>query len=332
MLKSASVRFLLFLLLPAGIAGAILPQAVGAFQKGASQAIAVDDRSVWDELGLQETEQATYENAGAKITVRAFRLQDATAALAAYQWQRPKDAKPATAEIRELTPLSVETPSSVMVALGNYLVSFEGHKPAVDELANVFRSLPRQEGGPLPTLPGYLPSPGLESNSERFVIGPASLALFDSEISPAIAAFHLGTEVQSALYKTGPGVTKLAILSFPSPEIARKRAPELAQIPGVLTKRTGSLVAVVFSPTDLNAAETLLSQVRFQASITTNQPGPSKKDNFGDFLINLLLLVGILIVFAVFSGVVFGGIRHLFRRTGDSGEGEAMISLHLEDQ
>jgi hypothetical protein len=331
-LKFRSAYFLWAFLLPAALSAAILPQNVGPYQKGAVQPLKIEDRPVWDEYGLQESEQATYENGGAKMSVRAYRLQDATAALAAFQWQRPKDAKPGNAELQQLTPLSVETSSAEMVALGNHLLAFEGYKPNADEVANVFRSLPRQEGGPLPTLPSYLPSAGLEPNSERYIIGPASLALFYGEISPSAAAFHFGTEIGSAIYRTPAGPVKVAIFSFPSPEIARKRVPELEKISGLVVKRTGPLVAVVFSPNDLNIAETLLAQIRYQASVTTNQPPPTKKDNVGNFMLNLLLLVGILIVFCLLSGLVFGGMRHIFRRGGASGEGEAMISLHLGDQ
>jgi hypothetical protein len=319
------------LLVPLALSGAILPQTVGAFQKGGSQPLAVDNRPIWDEYGLQETEQATYQKDGSTLSVRAYRLQDATAALAAFQWQRPKDARPASAELLELSPLAVETSDSIVLALGNYLLAFSGYKPNAEEIANVIRSIPRQEGGPLPTLPGYLPAGGLESNSERYVIGPASLGAFVPEISPSVAGFHLGTEVQSANYKISGGPIKLAILSFPTPELARKQIVEIEKVPGVVAKRTGPFVAVVFSPSDMNAAETLLSQIRYQAAITTNQPAPSKKDNVGSFFLNLFLLIAILVVFAVLSGLAFGGIRHLLRRGKGSGEGEAMISLHLGD-
>jgi hypothetical protein len=323
---------LLGFLLPFGLSAAILPQMVGTHQKGVSKPLPVENRPVWDEYGLKETEQATYEKEGSSLNVRAYRLQDATAALAAFQWQRPHDAKPANAELLELSSLAVETPTSIMIALGNYLLVFDGYKPTPEEIANVVRSVPRQEGGPLPTLPRYLPAGGMEPNSERYIIGPASLAAFVSEISPSAAGFHLGTEIQSATYKTSAGPVKLAILAFPMPELARKRIVELEKIPGVVAKRSGPFVAVVFSPNDMNAAETLLSQVRYQATVTTNQPPPSQKDNAGNFFLNLFLLVAILVVFAVFSGLAFGGIRHLLRRGRDSLDGEAMISLHLGDQ
>jgi hypothetical protein len=114
--------------------------------------------------------------------------------------------------------------------------------------------------------------------------------------------------------------------------MARMRLADLNKIPGLVTKRSGPLVAAVYQPKDLNEAEKLLSQVRFQAAITTGQPPASKKDNFGDLLLNLAILIGIVVVFCVLSGLVFGGIRHIMRRGGPSGDGETVISLHLRDQ
>jgi hypothetical protein len=125
---------------------------------------------------------------------------------------------------------------------------------------------------------------------------------------------------------------KLAIFSMPSPELARTLMAELNKIDGLVTKRSGPLVAAIMRPKDTNEAEKLLSQVRFQAEVTTGQAPMGRKNNFGDFLVNLLILIGIVIVFCLLSGLVFGGIRHMFRRGGPGGEGESVISLHLGDQ
>jgi hypothetical protein len=325
-------KFVLALLIPTLSSGAMLPQFVGKLEKTSAQPLPVEDRAVWTEYGLQDSEQATYEGAGQKLTVRAYRLQDATGALAAFQWQRPKGAKPPGDELAELSKLSVETPDGITIALGNHLLILDGAKPAPEDLGNVFRSMPRQEAGPLPTLPDHLPDAGLVSGSERYIIGPASLAKFEPEISPSQAAFHLGTEIQTATYKNASGDMNLAIFSMPSPELARIRIAELDKIAGLMTKRSGPLVAAIFQPKDSNAAEKLLAQVRFQAAVTTGQPPPNKKDNFGDLLLNLAILIGIVVVFCVLSGLVFGGFRHLFHRGGRSGDGEAVISLHLRDQ
>ncbi len=117
--------------------------------------------------------------------------------------------------------------------------------------------MPRQESGPLPTLPKHVPSDYLVPNSERYITGPGSLAKFEPELSPAQAAFHLGTEIQTATYKTGNGEMKLAIFSVPSPELARidPGLPNWTKFQGMVTKRSGPLVAAFYPPKDANDAE-----------------------------------------------------------------------------
>jgi hypothetical protein len=317
------------LAVPAFLSAAILPEAVGPFHKTGSKVPALENRAVWDEYGLKDSEEATYENAGQTLRVIAYRMQDTTAGLAAFQWQRPAGAQP-NPKLAELTRLAASTATGEIVALGNHLLILDGYHPTPDEIANVFRSLPKQESGPLPTLPDHLPEASLIPGSERYITGPASLALFDPEVSPSNAAFHLGTEVQSGLYRVASGgELKLAIFSFPTPEAARERTTILGKAPNSIVKRSGPLVAVVFNPADANAAEKLLARVRYEASITTGEKPPSRKDNWGNFMVNISVLIGILLVFTVLSGLVFGGLRMLFRRGGASGDGEEMITLHL---
>jgi hypothetical protein len=326
-------KIILALLIPALATGAMLPQFVGTLKQSAVRPLPVEDKAVWDDYGLQDSEQSTYENAGQKINVRAYRLQDTTGAVAAFQWLRPQGSKPPDDDLAELSPLSAITPTGVIIALGNHVLIIDGGKPSPEDLGNVFRSMPRQESGPLPSLPNHLPAGGLVPNSERYITGPASLVKFEPEVSPSQAAFHLGTEIQTAMYKTANGEMKLAIFNMPSPEMARIRLAELEKIPGLLTKRSGPLVAVIYQPKDPNDAEKLLAQVRFQAAVTTSQaPANAKKENFGDFLLNLAILIGIVVVFAILSGLLFGAIRHMRHRGGASGDGEAVISLHLGDQ
>src|SRR5215467_15521057 len=84
------------LLLPALAAGATAtwPDAIGAFHKNATAQAVLTDKPLWDELGLKESESAVYENGKSKFTATVYRLADSTAALAAFDWRRPADAKP----------------------------------------------------------------------------------------------------------------------------------------------------------------------------------------------------------------------------------------------
>jgi hypothetical protein len=323
------MRFLLTaLLVPALAAAAILPDTIGVYQRGAvsrpASKPALSDQPIWDECGLKDSETASYQNGADTFTVTAYQLQDTTGSLAAFDWQRPATAVPSTA-----AALAAETPDSLLLVYGNYLLRFTGHKPAKEELDGLTASLRNVDTTVLPILPGYLPSDGLVPNSGRYILGPAGLQKFAPGIPASVAAFHLGAEAQTGVFHSPKGDEPMAIFNYPTPQIAMKRIPEFEKLPGVVAKRSGPLVALVLSPADPDYAEKLLSQVRYQAEVTRDEYVPSRRDNIGDLVINAFILIGILLAFSVVSGFALGGFRALRRRNRHGEEPDAMITLHL---
>src|ERR1019366_158783 len=137
----------------------------------------------------------------------------------------------------------------------------------------------------------------------RYITGPASLAKFFPGIPPSVAAFHYGAEGQMGVFHSTKGDLGMVIFSYPTPQIAMQKEIDFRGIPGGnLVKRSGPLVAVVLNPTDPDAAERLLSQVKYQASVTLDQWVPSHRDNIGNLVINAFVLIGILLGFSVVSG------------------------------
>lgn len=308
------MRLPILFLLPALACAAMFPDTLGTAHRTASQAVTLADGPLWAEYGLQDSEKASYGSA-APYGVAGYRLQDVTGALAAYQWQH-----------------AVKLPSQTVVRVGTYLLIFEGHAPTNAELGALKGSLPRLEEGLLPTLPKYLPDRGLSPASERYVLGPVSLAKFYPGISPSAAGFHLGAEAQLADFTSPAGDLKLAIFSYPTVGIARDRFAELEKVSGAMAKRAGPLVAVILAPKDLNEAEMLLSQIRYQVAVTQGQRFSSPKENVGVFFINIFKLIGILLLFCLLSGLVVGGWRMLLRRGGLNGDGDQMITLGLRNR
>jgi hypothetical protein len=232
-----------------------------------------------------------------------------------------------------LGKFAVQTPASSLLAYHNYLLRFEGRRPTAGELRPVLERLPRLEQSSLPPLPEYLPAENLVPNSERYVVGPESLALFEPRITPSLAAFQLGTEAQLARYRSRKGELALALLSFPTPNLARERAEALSKLAGALVKRTGPLVAVVLPPADPESAEKLLAKINYQASISWTEYVPTLRDNPGNLLFGIVMLVGVLLAFCVAVGLVMGGGRMLARRYLRRWIPEdPMILLHLEDK
>lgn len=312
-------------LLPIAGSAAILPDNIGAFHRTAGSKPALTDRPVWDDYGIKDWETATYENGAAKMSVSARQLQDTTGSLAAFDWQRPADAKPS-----KLGNLAAETPTSLVWVHGQYLLLFQGDKPSATDLQALAASLKKVDTTQLPVLPSYLPSDNLVPNSERYITGPASLARFDPAISAAVAGFHYGTEAQTGVFHSPKGDMTLAIFNYPTPQIAMEKVSDFQKVAGAVAKRSGPFVAVVIAPADPEMAGRLLGEIRYQAQITRDEYVPTKRDNMGNLLLNICILIGILAVFALVSGLLFGGVRYLARVLRRGPEPEPMITLHLE--
>lgn len=321
------MKFLIALLFPALSSAAIWPETFGNFNRTSLAPVEISDRPLWEEYGFQQGERARYESGGRQFTATAYRFQDSTGAMAAFDWQRPDGAKPS-----KLGPLAAETPRIVTLAHGNYLLVFDGHKPDLAELSALFETVPKLDQSPLPTLRDYLPAGKLISGSERYVVGPVSLEKFEPDVPPSIAAFHLGAEAQLGSYRTPAGEMKLAIFSYPTPQIARGRLEDFLRISGAIAKRSGPLVAVILAAPNADEAERLLAQVRYEASITMSERVPTQRDNIGNLIINIFELIGILLVLCTVGGLAVGGFRTILRRGGGFKEPEGMISLHLSDR
>lgn len=319
-------KFLLFLfplILPALAGAAILPDTIGAWQKGAATPAAVPDQKLWQEYGMQDSETAPYAANGQKYTISAYRFNDAAGVLGAFDQVRPPDATPI-----QLTGVGAANASDQIVAVGNYLFIFKGYKPKPEELNHVVGTVPQYAQSPLPTLPSHLP-PGFQPNSDRYITGPESLNRFAPQISPSTAAFHFNAEAVIARYGAKGRETTLVVFDYPTMEMARDRISHFQQVPGAVVKRSGPLVALTLNAANPDDAERLLSQVRFQAEVTLPEHVPTKRDNAGNFFLNVIYLCLVLAGFCVLSGLVVGGLLILFRRAGASGDGDEMISLHL---
>ena len=321
------MKRLLVGLLMAGAAGAaVWPDQVGQASVLSATGrrpvpLAAQERALWDEYGLNLSEQAEYAGGARHFTATAFRFQDTTGAFGAFEWQRPADSKPCN-----LGDAAAETHDSVLMVFGNYLLRFQGWKPQGADLMDVLPRLPGLDQSPLPSV--HLPAQGLAPGTERYVLGPAGLDRFEKGVPPAVAAFSMGAEVEVGQYDTTAGRMQLAVFSYPTPQIAIQRVQQFQSLPGAMAKRAGPMVAVVLAPQDPNAAERLLSLVRYKAVVTEDARAPTARDNVADLLLNIFMLTGIVLVFCVVAGLAVA----VLRRLGWGTSGDAMTLLHLEDR
>jgi hypothetical protein len=139
----------------------------------------------------------------------------------------------------------------------------------------------------------------------------------------------MGAEGMLAKYQVKGGPVQMAIFSYPTPQIAIQRVAEFQKLPGALARRAGVLVSVIPKPGDPDAAERLLAQVKYEATITLNERVPTAKDNFPEMILNIFILIGILLGAFVVLGLTFGFLK---RWLGWGSSDEAMIVLHLSDR
>ncbi len=308
------MRFLMALLLPALAGAAVWPETIGAWKRASTAPAALTDRALWDEYGFKEGETARYESGGKSFTAEAWRFQDSTGALGAFDWQ------------------SGAAKNAMLTLEGNWVLSFSGYKPTAEELKAVAGALPRMSRTPPPTLPDYLPAKDLAPDSRRYILGPEALARFAPSIPPSVAAFHFGAEAALAQYRAPKDSLSLAIFNYPTPQIAMQQLEAFHKVPGIMAKRAGPMVAAVLPPAEPDAAERLLALVKYDAAITMSEYVPTQRDNVGNLILNIFVLTGMLVAFAAVSGVAVGGLRAFLRRGFKSQEPEPMIMLHLEDR
>ncbi|MBM3753726.1 MAG: hypothetical protein FJW38_07075 [Acidobacteria bacterium] len=318
------------LILSGVMTAAILPEGIERHSRGAVTPLAPEPAAVWKEYGLQEAEKAAYKGAKGTFSVSAWRVADATAAQAAFQLLRPENSAPSTA-----SKMAAKFGGALLVAMGNYVLQFDGFAPEEETLNQLILHMPRYDFSSLPALTGFLPADGKIANSERFIVGPSSLEAFAPGLAPSLVAFHYGAEGQLARYRVQGEEVSLLLLNYPSPQIAREReAAFAADRKDLIVKRTGPLLGVVLKSASPDAAERVLAPLRWEANITVNQQMPDPKgDNIGVLVINVAKFSGMMFVFCLLAGFGFAFLRRargkIFGQKGaDPGE---VIGLNLEE-
>jgi hypothetical protein len=267
--------------------------------------IAEADRARWNEYGLEAAEQAEY---GA-FQVTGWRFKDSTGAFAA----------------------ALNEPVGKPVQAGNYLIRCAGRCPK--NWTELAKTLPHFSHRELPILQDYLPDKGLVARSQRYVLGPAGLSQFAPSVPASAVNFQFDPEGAIGRYRSSQGELTLAIFAYPTPEMARSQMGAF-QAAGGMVKRSGPLLAVIPSPPDAHAAEGLLKDLTYQASLSWSDPVPIpvKPESVAQMLLSIFTLTGIVLAFCILSGVAFGGLRMLQRKFGKTGAEAPMILLNLEDK
>lgn len=332
-LRRAILLTALPVLLTASAWAALWTDRLGEFERQSAAPYELANRRLAEEYGIEAAEQAQYKAGSRTFTATAYQTVDSTGSTALYQSLQPAGAKPSEfdrkAREEDFALASVESGTTTVVSYQNYVIVFENDRPTWQVVKDYLGYAPNLGISTPPPLPGYLPQESRVPGSERYILGPESLRLYLPEVPAGVAAFSMGAEAQVADYAVDGRQLRLAIFSYPTPQLARKKLTEYQSLGNPTVKRDGTLIVFVPDPADRNLAELVVSRVRYRAAVTVNEKLSSPADELRRLIINIIILVLILIALAVLAGIAFGGLRFLRRRSSDT-ESNDFLQLHIE--
>ncbi|HWZ52512.1 MAG TPA: DUF6599 family protein [Granulicella sp.] len=311
----------------------LLPKQFGAWQQtaqaadGSASAATSDGASAaaLRDDGVTRVDAQTYTRAGSGDTIllKAYEFGDATGAFAAYTYLRRPADRPIPGA--RLGKDAVEDGDAVMLWDGRTVVSalFHGGRRLTD-LQDLVPQLPKIGGpkGLAPLLPTLLPTKGLQTDTLKYALGPASYQAMGGVLPAEIVGFDKSAEVVTAKY-AGRGT--LTLLLYPTPQIAGEHGREIeaemnregASAGTVKLRREGPLVLLTTGSWTPAEAQKLVEEIHLRDQLTWNKPLPvdfhSEVRKTASLLTNILLLTGALFLAAIILALFFGGGRALIR-------------------
>jgi hypothetical protein len=310
----------------------LLPKQFGAWQQAtptpeAATAAETDSamQAAFREDGIARVDAETYTRAGSSATVqlKAYEFGDATGAFAAYTYLRKPTDRPVTG--LHLGKEAVEDGDAVLLWDGRTVVLAEFHgERRIADLQDLIPMLPKIGGpkGLAPLLPTLLPTKGLEPETLKYALGPASYQAMGGVLPPEIVGFDKSAEVATAKY-AGKGT--LTLLLYPTPQISGEHGREIVarmnregtSVGTVKLRREGPLLAMTTGAWAPGEAQKLVEGVHLHDELTWNKPFPvdfhSEVRKTASLLTSILVFTGVLFLAAVILALFFGGGRALIR-------------------
>lgn len=337
-------------------AAPLLPQQFGAWQMQApattgSEAAEVDAPHAAElkEDGLRRFAVARYTRGAAALEVRALQFVDATGAAAGFSLYRGEGPglRP-LAGSQKLGTESAARPDEAVFRTGNTLVIARAARVEAGELQALAATLPKISGpkGMSPLLPTLLPAKGLQAESVRYALGPASYATGGGALPAAMLGFEKSAEAVTAEYGSRSGKGTLTLLLYPTPQIAgdRGRAVEAwvnAHKDGLGTvklRREGPLVLMMAGGMAGEEAQRTIENIHLHSEVTWDKKMPlefhAEIQKTYSLLTSIAVLSGVLMLAAVLLGLFLGGGRAAIRVLRGKPPATEMefLSLHLSPQ
>jgi hypothetical protein len=318
---------------PAGAQGILPPAFAGWTAAAPSTAVPLAgldpilgaDTPAFREYIVKSVEQRSYTQGTQSASITLYRLRDPSSAYGAYTFLR-NDALSAV----DLGSYASASPDRALIVVGEMLldvsVPAKQARPSDADLKQLADLLDKKaDHAPYPFIGEHLPEKGRVRDSERYVIGPLSLAHFVPLGTDDWMGFDHSAETILAHYKVAGKDETLLIASYPTQQVAAaKFAGMLRRFvfdpPGdvplgpntLFGKRVSSYIAIVAGAPSRQSANKILDQVGYESNVTWDEPKQTLTEpGINSMIVEAFLGTGAIMVFAVAAGIGFGGIRVL---------------------
>jgi len=286
------------------------------------------DTPAFREYIVKSVEQRSYTQGAQTASVTLYRLRDPSSAYGAYTFLR-SDALSAA----DLGSYASASHDRALFVVGEMLLDVSAPakqaRPSDADLKQLAALLDKKaDHTPYPFVGEHLPEKGRVRDSERYVIGPLSLAHFVPLGTDDWMGFDHSAETILATYQLSVDRSEtLLITSYPTQQIAAAKFagmlrrfvfdPPGGVPPGqnvLFGKRVSSFIAVVVGAPSRQAANKILDQVGYQSNVTWNEPKQTLTEpSINSMIVEAFVGTGAIMVFAVAAGIGFGGIRILVK-------------------
>jgi hypothetical protein len=277
------------------------------------------------EFGFVDGEEGAYTRGADNLRVTLYRMKDPTGGFAEFSYLQTGDMS--RAELGQNAAISRDR---MLVQFGNIVLDVHGsdlrsHERDLRLLVLVVD--PQADHGLLPTLGQHLPEKDRIAGTDRYLLGPLVL----HELLPVSEGdwlgFSDGAEAELVKYRSRGNDVTLLLADYPTPQLAVKRLVELQKVfnvnganaqsnlPTVYAKRSLTLIGIAFGAHSQAEADNLLKQVNSRTELTWNEPTFSLTEpSFPAMIVGAFVGTGIICLFAMISGIAFGGIRLVIKR------------------
>ncbi len=314
-------------ILPSAFAGWTAPAPSTVIPPSGLDSLLGPDAPAFHEYIVKSVEQRSYTQGAQTASVTLYRLRDPSSAYGAYTFLLNDSLSAA-----DLGSYASASHDRALIVVGEMLldVSATGKqaRPSDADLKQLADLLDKKaDHTPYPFIGEHLPEKGRVRDSERYVIGPLSLAHFVPLGTDDWMGFDHSAEAILAHYKVAGKDETLLVSSYPTQQVA---AAEFAGMlrrfvfdppgrvpPGqnvLFGKRVSSFIAIVVGAPSRQSADKILDQVGYVSNVTWDEPKQTLTEpGINSMIVEAFLGTGAIMVFAVAAGIGFGGIRILVK-------------------